>query len=88
VLGLRATVPRGMSCSLKEFARNAKSSLKERVVWYMNTNVGLCYVMLCYGLFFFKFYLYEYSVAVFRHTRRGHQISLQMVMSHHVVAGN
>jgi hypothetical protein len=26
------------------------------------------------------------SVAVFRHTRRGHQISLQMVVSHHVVA--
>ena len=27
------------------------------------------------------------SVAVFRHTRRGHQISLRMVVSHHVVAG-
>jgi hypothetical protein len=27
-------------------------------------------------------------VAVFRHTRRGHQITLQMVISHHVVAGN
>ena len=25
-----------------------------------------------------------YTVAVFRHTRRGHQISLQMVVSHHV----
>jgi hypothetical protein len=24
---------------------------------------------------------------VFRHSRRGHQISLQMVVSHHVVAG-
>ena len=29
----------------------------------------------------------NYAVAVFRHTRRGHQISLQMVVSHHVVAG-
>jgi hypothetical protein len=29
----------------------------------------------------------KYTVAVFRHTRRGHQISLQMVVSHHVVAG-
>jgi hypothetical protein len=43
--------------------------------------------------FFFKiylFYLYEYTiaVAVFRHTRRWHQISLQIVVSHHVVAGN
>jgi phage shock protein PspC (stress-responsive transcriptional regulator) len=28
----------------------------------------------------------KYTVAVFRHTRRGHQISLQMVVSHHVVA--
>jgi hypothetical protein len=33
-------------------------------------------------------YVYEYTVAVFRHTRRGHQISLQIVVSHHVVAGN
>jgi hypothetical protein len=32
-------------------------------------------------------YVCEYTVAVFRHTRRGHQISLQMVVSHHVVAG-
>jgi hypothetical protein len=30
-------------------------------------------------------YLYEYSVAAFS---RGHQISLQMVASHHVVARN
>jgi hypothetical protein len=29
----------------------------------------------------------KYTVAVFRCTRRGHQISLQMVVSHHVVAG-
>ena len=44
------------------------------------------------GFFFFLkiylFYLYEYTVAVFRHTRKGCQISLQMVVSHHVVAGN
>jgi hypothetical protein len=41
-------------------------------------------------LFFFK-YLFiiisKFTVAVFRHTRRGHPISLQMVVSHHVVAG-
>jgi hypothetical protein len=45
-----------------------------------------------YFFFFFLriylFYLYEYTVAVFRHTRRGRQISLQVVVSHHVVAGN
>ena len=41
--------------------------------------------------FFFKiylFYAYEYTVAVFRHTRRGHLTPLQMVVSHHVFAGN
>jgi hypothetical protein len=40
-------------------------------------------------VFFLKalFYLCEYAVAVFRHTRREHWIPLQMVVSHHVVAG-
>jgi hypothetical protein len=41
-------------------------------------------------LFFFKIYLFiicKYTVAVFRHSRRGRQISLQMVVNHHVVAG-
>jgi hypothetical protein len=33
-------------------------------------------------------YLYEYTVAIFRRTRRGHQIPLQMDVSHHVVAEN
>ena len=40
--------------------------------------------------FFLKIYLFitcKYTVAGFRHTRRGRQISLQMVVSHHVVAG-
>jgi hypothetical protein len=38
---------------------------------------------------FFKIYLfYEYTIAVFSHTRRGHRIPLHMVVSHHVVAGN
>ena len=39
---------------------------------------------------FLKIYLFiicKYTAAVFRHTRRGHQIPLQMVVSHHVVAG-
>jgi hypothetical protein len=36
----------------------------------------------------YLFNVYEYTVAVFRHTRRGRQISLQMVVSHHVVTGN
>ena len=38
-------------------------------------------------LFIYLFNVYECTVAVFRHTRRGHRIPLQMVVSHHVVAG-
>jgi hypothetical protein len=41
-------------------------------------------------LFFFKdlfIIISKYTVAVFRCTRRGHQISLWMVVSYHVVAG-
>jgi hypothetical protein len=38
-------------------------------------------------LFIYLFITCKYTVAVSRHTRRGHQISLQMVVSHHVVAG-
>ena len=40
--------------------------------------------------FFFKdlfIIKYKDTVTVFRHTRRGCQISLPMVVSHHVVAG-
>jgi hypothetical protein len=42
-------------------------------------------------MFVFKrHYIYEYAVAIagFGYTRRGHQILLDMVVSHHVVAGN
>jgi hypothetical protein len=39
-------------------------------------------------IIYYLFNVYEYTVAVFKHTRKGHQIPLQMVMSHHVVAGN
>jgi hypothetical protein len=52
----------------------------------LQTSLG--YVSPCL-FFFFKdlFIICKYTVAVFRHTRRGHQISLWMVESHHVVAG-
>jgi hypothetical protein len=42
------------------------------------------------GFGFFKdlfIIIHKYTVADFRCIRRGHQISLQMVVSHHVVAG-
>jgi hypothetical protein len=35
----------------------------------------------------YSFIIFKYTVAVFRHSRRGNQISLWMVVSHHVVAG-
>jgi hypothetical protein len=46
-----------------------------------------------FGASFFKIkeiYLFiscTYTVTIFRHTRKWHLISLQMVVSHHVVAG-
>jgi hypothetical protein len=43
---------------------------------------------LSFFLFLRFIYEYEYTIAFFRHTRKGHQISLQMAVSHHVVAGN
>jgi hypothetical protein len=48
------------------------------------------FYFLFYFFYFFKTYLFiihKYTVAVFRHSRRGRQILLQMVVSHHVVAG-
>jgi hypothetical protein len=52
-------------------------------------NAVLFYMSL-WNYFFFKdlfIILCKYTVAVFRHTRRGSQILLRMVVSHHVVAG-
>jgi hypothetical protein len=55
------------------------------VIKIKRNNLGLG-LFVCF--FVCLFYAYEYTVAVFRHTRRGHQIPLQMVVSHHVVAEN
>ena len=41
----------------------------------------------CFKIFIYLFIICKYTVAVFRHSRREHQISLQIVVSHHVVAG-
>jgi hypothetical protein len=58
----------------------------------MGMHVMVCIRNFPVGFFFkrfiYLFCVYEYTVAVFRHTRRGHKIPLQMVVSHHVVAGN
>jgi hypothetical protein len=36
----------------------------------------------------YLFDVYEYTVTIFRHSRRGQQIPLHMVVSHHVLAEN
>ena len=50
----------------------------------------VCMYACMHACIFFKIYLFiicKYTVAVFRHSRRGNQILLHMVVSHHVVAG-
>jgi hypothetical protein len=55
--------------------------------------LGLMYELCIFFFLFLRFILllyistHSYTVAVFRCTRREHQISLQIVVSHHVVAG-
>jgi hypothetical protein len=48
----------------------------------------IMYVCMYVCIYLFIYFMYEYSVAVFRHPRRGHLIPLQMAVSHHVVSGN
>ena len=48
----------------------------------------LSFLVFCFLRFIYLLVIYKYTVAVFRHPRRGHQTSLQLVVSHHVVAGN
>jgi hypothetical protein len=52
-------------------------------------NINACRHTLFLQPIFFKnlFIICKYTVAVFRHSRRGSQILLQMVVSNHVVAG-
>jgi hypothetical protein len=55
-----------------------------------NLNSGLLLALVGPAHSCLKIYLFiisKYTAAVFRHSRRGHQISLRMVVSHNVVAG-
>jgi hypothetical protein len=60
-------------------------------VWLFFSSSHVLFLLVFFSIFFFfKIYLFiicKYTVAVFRHPRRGHQISLRMVVSYHVVAG-
>lgn len=48
-----------------------------QVSYVAENDLGLFYINKC-----------QFTVTVFRTTRRGHWIPFQMVVSHHVVAGN
>ena len=83
----------GPLCSHQEGGRLSLSQSSYLFPDVLPSTFCLCYRPLAFFPFsFFKknylFYVYEYTVTVFRHTRRGHQIPLQVVGSHHVVAGN
>jgi len=66
---------------------------KKKKTW-SEERICLVFFFVCLFLSFIfcsvlKIYLsYVCEYTVFRHTRRGHQNPLQMVVSHHVVAGN
>jgi hypothetical protein len=70
-----------------------KFPCKFAVLWLhlRGSHVRLQFSSLLVFCFFLKiiylFIICKYTVAVFRHTRGGRQISLRMVVSHHVVAG-
>jgi hypothetical protein len=56
--------------------------------FYRNTPIYLQWLKYFFSFFLsFFFIICKYTIAVFGHSRRGSQISLQMVVSHHVVAG-
>jgi hypothetical protein len=46
------------------------------------------HILYFYFLKIYLFYVNEYNYSCLRHTRRGCQISLQMVVSHDDIAGN
>jgi hypothetical protein len=61
---------------------------KDSTKLYPFTRVVLIHLSFMIHLFLKDlFIICKYTVAVFRHARRGRQFSLQMVVSHHVVAG-
>jgi hypothetical protein len=62
--------------------------LSVMVLSFLSLFLIVCYTEVIIFLKNYLFYVYEYTVAVFRHTRRRHWLPLQMVVSHHVVAGN
>jgi hypothetical protein len=61
-----------------------------KVYTTINLNIYIythTYIYVCVCVCIYLFIICKYTVAVFRHSRREHQISLRIVVSHHVVAG-
>jgi hypothetical protein len=77
--------------------KKLSSTVEKSVAWtlylekgFPGISVTTVFFFLIFFFFFLKIHLFiicKYTVAVLRHSRRGRQISLQMVVSHHVVAG-
>jgi hypothetical protein len=58
---------------------------------YVSVKHALCGKVTLSDYYLFKiylFYVHEHTIAIFRHPRRGHQISSQIVLGHYMVAGN
>ena len=70
-----------------EYSNIVEAQEKVLKIAFLNM-IGVLFFFLLF--FLKKIYLFticKYTAAVFRHSRRGRQILLQMVVSHHVVAG-
>jgi hypothetical protein len=93
-LGVFPTPSLGIALVFREWELPRNREISRLTPPFSSSRQGpLCHLC-CEGknlfFFFLKIYLFilcKYTVAVFRHSRRGSQILLQMVVSHHVVAG-
>ena len=86
---IRFSAPCFMFRSLIHLNLSFVQSYKYGSIFFLHVHILLDqghFLPLCLSCIFVKIYLF--ILCIFRHTRRGHQISLQMVIIHHVVARN
>ena len=62
-------------------------SMEVSFMCHSSGSMGFFFFLRFIYLFIYLFIICKYTEAVFRHPRRRNQISLLMVVSHHVVAG-
>ena len=70
------------SSDLQQLCKCAVTKTNSQVPWFSRGLFWFCFVFKIY-----LFIIWKYTVAVFRYFRRESQISLWMVVSHHVVVG-